>query len=56
MTILRRDPSAQGGSAKIDAAAKKEPEKSLAQREKEYQAAKDRIFAEPKNSKQNKKK
>jgi hypothetical protein len=50
MTILKRDPSAQGGNAKIDASAKKEPEKSLAQREKEYQAAKDRIFAEPKKS------
>ncbi len=49
MTILKRDPSAQSGNARTDAAAKKEPEKSLAQREKEYQAAKERIFSEGKN-------
>ena len=51
MTILKREPSAQSDNSKSDSASKKEPEKSLAQREKEYQAAKDRIFNESKKGK-----
>ncbi len=48
MTILKRDPSAPALGFKTEAAGRKEPEKSLVQREKEYQAAKDRIFNESK--------